>query len=257
MKIGIIQICSKLDYQENLQKIKSYLAEATRRNVEMVFLPECFYSMPDGLSSTPYLIDGANEHYQNIRSLSLDFKLSIVGGSAATLHNQQVVNRCFNFDRYGNDLGYYDKIHLFNCELKDKSINESDIYTPGNSLKLIELGILKLGLTICFDVRYPEMYRQYRALGANLVSISAAFTIPTGIAHWHTLVRARAIENQYFVVAPAQWGHHNDRIQTFGHSLVVDPWGEILVDAGDGEKLITVDIDLNQVEEVRKKVKLF
>ena len=257
MKIGIIQICSKLDYQENLQKIKSYLDEATRKKVEMVFLPECFYSMPDGLSATPYLIDGQNEHYQNIKELSLKYQMPIIGGSAATALNQKVVNRCFNFDHHGKDLGYYDKIHLFNCELKDKSINESDIYTPGESLKVIELEELKIGLTICFDVRYPEMYRQYRLLGANLVTISAAFTIPTGIAHWHTLVRARAIENQYFVVAPAQWGHHNDRIQTYGHSLVVAPWGEILVDAGDGEKLVVADIDLNQVVDVRKKVKLF
>ena len=257
MKIGIIQICSKLDYQENLRKITSYLEEATSKNVEMVFLPECFYSMSDGLSPTPYLVDESNEHYRNIKNLSVKFKIPLIGGSAAAVLNQKVVNRCFNFDQEGKDLGSYDKIHLFNCELKNKSINESDIYTPGVTLKLLELGKLKMGLSICFDVRYPEMYRQYRLLGANLVTISAAFTIPTGMAHWHTLVRARAIENQFFVVAPAQWGHHNDRIQTYGHSLVVDPWGEVLADAGDGEKLMVADINLNQVEEVRKKVRLF
>jgi len=257
LKVGIIQICSKLDYQANLQKIKGYLKEATDQKVEVVFLPECFYSMSNGLEASPFLVDGKNEHYQNIRSLSLDFHLPIIGGSAATLHDQKVVNRSFNFDEQGNDLGYYDKLHLFNCELKNKSINESDIYVPGTTSKIIELGKLTVGLAICFDVRYPEMFREYRLLGANLFSISAAFTIPTGQAHWHTLVRARAIENQCFVVAPAQWGTHNERIQTYGHSLIVDPWGEILADAGDGEKLIVADINLNQVEEVRKKVRLF
>ena len=122
---------------------------------------------------------------------------------------------------------------------------------------MIEAGPLKIGLGICFDVRFPEMARGYSKKGANLLTFSSAFTVPTGKAHWHTLVRARAIENQCFVVASAQWGQNNERISTYGHSLVVDPWGEILADAGEGEKVITAELNLDYVQEVRKKVKVF
>jgi predicted amidohydrolase len=121
----------------------------------------------------------------------------------------------------------------------------------------VSVGDLKIGLGICFDLRYPKMARDYVLNGANLLTFSSAFTVPTGRAHWHTLVRARAIENQCFVVAAAQVGRHNERIQTYGHSLVVDPWGDILVDAGDKVGLHFFDIDLSIMKKVRESVGVF
>ena len=258
MKIGIIQLCSELDPQENLGKISKFLKDATIQGVEAVFLPELFYSMSDGTKSTPYLIKEGNEHYREIQALSSRFGVFILGGSAATELNGKVVNRAYNFGPQGDDLGSYDKIHLFSCDIKDRAvINESDIYTPGSAGKIIEAGQMRLGLSICFDIRYPQMYRQYALAGVNILSIAAAFTVPTGKVHWHTLVRARAIENQCFVVAAAQWGKHNARIETFGHSLIVDPWGEILADGTEGEKLIVAELDWERIEAVRKMVKVF
>ncbi len=261
MKVALLQMNSKLDYQENLEFIRTKAKIAQDEGARALFLPECFYSMSDGTKPTPYLVEEGNEHHQNILSLAKDFKLALIGGSAATLLNGKVVNRAFNIDPQGHSLGNYDKMHLFSCDIKKedsrKSIDEADIYTPGNQPQMIEFEGIKMGMGICFDLRYPEMARDYVHQGAKLLTFSSAFTVPTGKAHWATLVRARAIENQCFVVAAAQWGRHNERIQTYGHSMIVDPWGEVLVEAGEGESLHLVDLDFSRVEEVRRSVKVF
>ena len=122
-------------------------------------------------------------------------------------------------------------------------------------MKVLEMGPWRMGMSICFDLRFPEMYRKYTLdYKTNLLSISSAFTFPTGKAHWHTLVRARAIENQCYVVAANQWGEHNEKMKTFGHSLIIDPWGDILADAEEGEKMITAELSLNRVREIRSRM---
>ena len=153
-------------------------------------------------------------------------------------------------------------MHLFSCDItnsqgEQKIINEADIYKTGDESKIIQAGPLKVGLGICFDMRFPEMYREYGKKEVNVITMSSAFTIPTGKAHWHILVRARAIENQCYAIAPAQWGKNNERISTYGHSLIVDPWGEVIADAGEGEKLITAELNLDYPKEIRKKVHVF
>ncbi len=258
MKVGIIQLTSVLDFKVNLEKIRTFLQEAKDCNVEAVFLPECFYSMSDGSGPTPYLINGENEHYLNIQKLAKEFSLYILGGSAAAMGAGEVVNRCFNFSPEGRDLGTYDKIHLFSCNIQkngeSKVLDEGKVYTPGHDYKMIDAGGIKIGLGICFDLRFSEMAYAYAKKGAQVLTYSSAFTVPTGRAHWHILARARAIENQCYVIAPAQWGENNDKIQTYGHSLIIDPWGEVLADAKEGEKLIVADLDLNKIEDVKNSV---
>jgi len=262
MKIGLIQLTSVLDFQINLEKISDFLGQAKNQKIETVFLPECFYSISDGTCPTPFLVDPVkkNEHYLNIQALAKDFGLNIVGGSAATLLNNQVINRCYNFDSNGNELAHYDKIHLFKVNLSNhesrKVIDESQIYTPGSSSQILELGEFKIGLSICFDLRFPKMYRDYFHTGCQVLTGSAAFTVPTGMAHWHVLNRARAIENQSYMISAAQWGVHNEKIQTFGHSLVIGPWGEIIADGGEGEKLLVSEISLDAVKQVRLRMKV-
>lgn len=261
MKGALFQLNSKLDFRVNLEEIHLAAAQSKSAGADILFLPECFYSMSNGLESSPHLIQEGNEHYQEIKRIATDHGLYLIGGSAATLHEGVVVNRAFNFAPDGSDIGHYDKMHLFSCNLvkkdQEKKIDEADIYTPGHSPKVVNVGELKVGLGICFDLRYPEMARDYVLNGANLLTFSSAFTVPTGRAHWHTLVRARAIENQCFVVAAAQVGRHNERIQTYGHSLVIDPWGDILVDAGEKVGLHFFDIDLSVMNKVRESVGVF
>jgi predicted amidohydrolase len=204
MKIGVIQLESVLDPAVNLSVIRNFLTEAKSQNAEAVFLPEVFYSMSDGTKPTPYLVDGKNEHYEAIRKLAIDSGLYILGGSAATLMNGKVMNRSYNFAPDGTELMTYDKINLFAVDLSkhpsNTVVDEARVYTAGNTPKILELNEFKIGLSICFDLRFPELFRSYSHQGANVLSISSAFTVPTGKAHWHTLVRARAIENQCYVV---------------------------------------------------------
>ena len=254
MKIAVLQLTSVLDYKKNLEVIRSQLQEASSLGAEVAFLPEVFYSMSDGLTPTPYLVEEGNEHYKEIQKLAVDFKMALIGGSAATLLNGKVVNRAYNFDKEGRDLGHYDKINLFACDLPDKKISEAKNYTPGKDYKMVEYNSTKVGLGICFDMRFSEMGLHYRMNGASILTYPAAFTVPTGKAHWHTLLRARAIENQCFVVAAAQWGFHNEKMQTYGHSLVVDPWGDILLDLQEGVKVGVVDLDFARIEHIRKSV---
>ncbi len=262
MKVAIIQLCSKLDPKHNLKTVYRLGKEAKEAGYEYLFLPECFYSMSDGLSATPYLVEKGNEHYLEIQALAQKLGVYLLGGSAATVNPEsgKPINRLYNFSPEGVELSFYDKNHLFSCELGEgkqkKIIREADIYTKGKKLQLLKVGELNLGLSICFDLRYPDMYREYRQKGANAFSISSAFTIPTGKAHWETLIRARAIENQSFVIASAQWGGHNERVSTFGHSLIVDPWGEVLLNLKEGEKWGGAILDLSKVAKVRKIIKM-
>ena len=254
MKIAVLQLTSVLDYQVNLATIRKLLNEAKELGATMAFLPEVFYSMSDGVTPTPFLVEEGNVHYEEIKKLATDFQMAIIGGSAASLKNGKVVNRAYNFDKSGVDLGHYDKINLFACDLPNKKISEANNYTAGSDYKLVEVAGIKIGLGICFDMRFSEMGLHYRMEGAKILTYPAAFTVPTGKAHWHTLLRARAIENQCYVVAAAQWGHHNEKMQTYGHSLVVDPWGDIILDLAEGEKVGVVDLDFDKIELIRKSV---
>ncbi|MBC7427442.1 MAG: carbon-nitrogen hydrolase family protein [Bacteriovorax sp.] len=254
MKIAVIQLTSVLNYKANLEIIRTQLTEAKAEGAEVFFMPEVFYSMSDGVTPTTFLVEEGNEHYKNIQKLSTDFQMVQIGGSAATKFNGKIVNRAYNFDKNGKDLGHYDKINLFSCDLPNKKLNEGNNYTAGSEYKMLQLGPTKIGLGICFDMRFSEMAHQYRINGAEILTFPAAFTVPTGKAHWHTLLRARAIENQCFVVAAAQWGHHNDKIQTYGHSVVIDPWGDIILDLEEGVKVGVVDLDFPKIELIRKSV---
>lgn len=258
MKIGVIQLQSVLDPAINLAVIKKFLQEAREQKAEAIFLPEVFYSMSDGTKPTPYLVDGHNEHYQAIQNLAKDSGLYILGGSAATLLNGKVVNRSYNFSPDGTEIMTYDKMNLFAVDLSkhpsNTIVDEARVYTAGNSPKILTLDKFKIGLSICFDLRFPELFRSYSFEGANVLSISSAFTVPTGKAHWHTLLRARAIENQCYVIASAQWGQHNDKLSTFGHSLIIDPWGEILADAQEGVKIIYGELSLEKIEAIRARL---
>ncbi len=262
VKVAALQMCSVLDFEKNLKKIRQLFVEAKILGATHIFLPESFYSLSDGLTPTPYLVEESKgEHFENIKKLATASGLYVLAGSAATKIGDKIYNRSYNFAPDGTDLGIYDKRNLFSCELEKngqvQKIDEGVIYSRGSQAKMITAGELKIGLSICFDLRFPALYQEYALNGCNVLSISSAFTIPTGRAHWHTLVRARAIENQCFVVASAQWGMHNDRVSTYGHSLIVSPWGDILGDAKENERVIVADLDLEEIPRIRKSVKVF
>ncbi|MFT6632336.1 MAG: putative amidohydrolase [Bacteriovoracaceae bacterium] len=260
MKVALIQICSVLDPKVNLAKIKELITKAKKEdpNLEAVFLPEVFYSMSNGEGATPYLVEPGNEHYDAIKNIAIDHNLYLLGGTAATNIEGKVLNRSYNFTPKGELLAHYDKIHLFAVDLKGKTkstiLDEAKVYTAGNELKTFDIGPLKFGLTICFDLRFPELFRKYYTQGVNVFTISSAFTVPTGRAHWLTLLKARAIENQAYVIACDQWGEHNEKIQTYGHSYIIDPWGEIIADCGEGETYSICELKIERINHIRGRL---
>ncbi len=269
LSVALIQLTSKLDPAENLEKIYSLLnnakEEIKQRNPTALFLPECFYSYSNGLTATPYLVREGNEHYKKIQQLAQDFNVALLGGSVAYSQNQQeqkVKNRNLNFHANGQLISFYDKIHLFKVELEKESFGEKKIidetltYAAGNNVVTYEFESWNIGASICFDLRFPELYRLFQAKKIDLITIASAFTRPTGQAHWHTLVRARAIENQAFVVAANQWGKHSETQESFGHSLIVDPWGEIILDAKEGEGIFFAELEVEKLNLARKRLTL-
>jgi predicted amidohydrolase len=174
---------------------------------------------------------------------------------AIRLPDGGVANRAFLIAPDGTILARYDKIHMFDVDLPGgESYRESALYRPGVEAVVVDLPWTRVGLSVCYDVRFPQLYRQLAQSGAALIAIPAAFTRTTGEAHWHVLVRARAIETGAYVVAAAQGGHHEDGRDTYGHSLIVDPWGKILAEAGTEPGIIVADIDPEASAAARRRI---
>jgi predicted amidohydrolase len=179
-----------------------------------------------------------------------------IGSLAVLSDDGKVANRGLVVDREGAVRARYDKIHLFDVDLPTgESWRESNVYSPGKGVVLVNgTPVGKLGLTICYDLRFPGLFARLAEAGADLISVPAAFTVPTGRAHWHVLLRARAIEAGLFVAAAAQVGSHEDGRQTYGHSLVADPWGEVLLDMGEQPGIGFAEIDLKRISDVRARI---
>jgi len=168
---------------------------------------------------------------------------------------RRLANRSYLVDPSGAVVAHYDKIHMFDVDLAGgESYRESNAFRPGGRTVLAETPWGVLGMTVCYDLRFPHLYRALAQAGADFLAIPSAFTVPTGKAHWHVLMRARAIENGCFVFAPAQWGEHAEGRRTYGHSLIVDPWGEVLADAGEGVGIVSARIDVAAIAKARRMV---
>ncbi len=179
----------------------------------------------------------------------------LIGSQLIKMADQRIVNRSFLLDIQGEIVARYDKLHLFDIELsKGEFYRESDVISAGDKAVLATTPWGKLGMSVCYDLRFAALYRELAQNGAQFITIPAAFTQTTGKAHWHTMVRARAIETACYIIAPNQCGHHADKRRSWGHSLIVNPWGEILADGGAEPGIIYADIDLSEVDKARSKI---
>ncbi len=177
------------------------------------------------------------------------------GEAGADAAEERLANRSFLIDASGGIVARYDKIHMFDIDLPGgESYRESSAYRPGRDTVVAETPWGRLGMTVCYDVRFPHLYRALAQAGADFLAVPSVFTVPTGKAHWHVLLRARAIENGCFVFAPAQWGEHAGGRRSYGHSLIVDPWGEVLADGGEEPGFVTAHIDPAKAAEARRSV---
>ena len=257
-RVGLIQMRSGRKPQANLDDALKLIGEAKAGGAQYVQTPEMTNIME--LSRDTLFATIAEEDKDPclaaFRDCARKLQLYVhVGSLAIKVSPERAANRSFMIDPSGEILARYDKIHMFDVDLAGgESYRESRSYQPGESAVLVDLPWAQFGLTICYDLRFPALYRALAEAGATVLTIPAAFTRQTGEAHWTTLIRARAIENGSFVLAAAQGGKHENGRETFGHSLIVDPWGRILAEGGTEPGVVMADIDPAEVTAARGKV---
>ena len=256
-KIALAQMTSIADIDRNLKKSYELIQQAVKQKADLIAFPECF------------LFLGKDSLYQGIAE---DITGPLVGmfQEQARLNNisilmgsfpekdpenpKKIYNTSILISRQGKILNTYRKIHLFDVELPDLRLIESETVSAGKKVVISDHEIGKIGMTICYDLRFPNLFQQLNQAGAEIIFTPAAFTYQTGKAHWLTLLQARAIENQVYIAAPGQVGQHNKQRRSFGHSVIIDPWGKILALAPEEECVICAEIDLDYIREVRRKM---
>ncbi len=253
LKVACIQLTSGADLLENIEKVENLLKQAAESGAKFIFTPENSFLMEAGTKN--HEIYKQEEHPAVIASSDMAKKYGVwllIGSVAVAGSDNKNYNRSLLFNPAGEIAAQYDKIHLFDVEVGDgQTYRESAKMIAGDKAVIADMPFAKLGMTVCYDLRFPQLYRALAKAGANIITVPAAFTQVTGQAHWHVLLRARAIENACFIVAPAQTGTHAGGRKTYGHSLIINPWGEIIADAGTEEGIITAEIDLSEVAKIR------
>ncbi|MFZ2067853.1 MAG: carbon-nitrogen hydrolase family protein [Xanthobacteraceae bacterium] len=257
-KVGLIAMRSGLDPQANLNAVLAAIDQAKRAGADYVQTPEMtnvLESKRDRLLAN-IVTDDNDPTLATLREVARKLSIYIhVGSLAIKASHEKAVNRSFLIDRKGNVVARYDKIHMFDVDLAGgESYRESNTYRAGELGVVADLPWGRLGLTVCYDLRFPALYRALAEAGASFLAIPSAFTRQTGEAHWHVLLRARAIENGCFVFAAAQGGKHESGRETFGHSLIIDPWGRILAEGGTEPGVVLAEIDPAEVAAARAKI---
>ncbi len=259
LRIACVQPNIRDDMAENIAQVCALIRQAQAKGAEFVTTPENSGFM--GRNAAASLAAGQPEAthpaLKAFRALAAELKIWLLIGSISVKEEgaNRNANRCFLLDPQGEIVARYDKIHMFDVDLPNGEVfRESNTFAPGDAAVMAKLPDVSLGLSVCYDLRFPALYRSMAQAGAEIITVPAAFTRNTGQAHWHILLRARAIETGAFVVAPAMWGDHPGSRQTYGHSLIIDPWGRVLADAGDGVGVVMAEIDLDEVARARAQI---
>jgi predicted amidohydrolase len=259
MIAAVVQMTSGPDLGRNLARAAELIARAVGLGAELVALPENFALMREDGAASP------NPHAQDVpdgevvrflREQAAAHRIVLAGGTFPERINgdARVFNTSVVVDPTGELLARYRKIHLFDVDLPGAVLRESASVAPGSEVVVAKLPQCTLGLSVCYDVRFPELYRALVDLGSTVLLVPAAFTVPTGRDHWEILLRARAIESQCFVIAAAQWGDHGKTRKSYGRALIVDPWGTVLCTVPDGEGVALAELDFARLEDVRRRL---
>ena len=272
MRVAAIQMVSTPTIEQNLSAAARLISQAAEKGAELIVLPEVFATL-EGLSPLAEVGEIAHPAIPSLGATPLqDFlalqaakhALVIVGGTipllsradGSLIEDGRVRASSLVFNAQGERVARYDKVHLFDVQVSDAQAqySESLSYEAGSELACVEVEGCQVGLSVCYDLRFGELYRQLVTLGAQLITVPAAFTAVTGAAHWEPLLRARAIENQCYIVAAAQGGKHSETRETWGHSMIIDPWGVVLDCVNTGEGIAIADIDLARVDDIRLRM---
>jgi nitrilase len=255
-RVAALQMVSTPDRERNLAEAGRLIAEAARDGAQMVLLPEyfCFMGFKDtdklAIRETP----GAGPIQQFLADAAREHRVWVIGGTLPleSPEPSRVLNTTLVFEPAGKQAARYDKIHLFNFEKGEESFDEARTICPGGEVRTFEAPFGRVGLSVCYDLRFPELYRKMG--DCALIVVPSAFTYTTGRAHWETLLKARAVENQCYVLAAAQGGKHENGRRTWGHSILIDPWGETLAVREEGAGVVAGDIDPARIASVRQSL---
>lgn len=264
MKVALVQLTSSNDPAANLRLVEGYIREAHAGGAQFILTPETTNIISSSRKQQAEVLhtEADDPTLAALEVLAKELQVWLLIGSLG-LKTQDAdgrfANRSILIDPNGEITARYDKIHMFDVDLGNGEIyRESSAYRPGTKAVLAKTDFANIGMTICYDMRFPDLYRQLAQAGAEILTAPAAFTVPTGRAHWHAILRARAIENGCFVLAPAQCGTHDwgreSRRETYGHSLAISPWGQVLADGAETQGVTFVDLDLNDVAKARAKI---
>lgn len=259
LNCACIQLRSSDDVEENIETVSKLIRMAADEGAKFILTPENtgFLDIRKGAAKKKVVEEKDDRCLLALKSLANELGIWLqIGSLAVRLPNSlKFANRSFLINPVGEVVARYDKIHMFDVDVGDgQSYRESNSYQAGNQSILVDLPFSNLGMSICYDLRFPALFRKMAQAGANLITLPAAFTQLTGQAHWHSLLRARAIENGVFIMAAAQGGKHRDGRETFGHSMIISPWGEMLAEADANPCVISAEIDLGEVDHVRGKI---
>lgn len=256
---AVIQLRSNDNVQENIDATAALVRRAAEEGAQLIATPE-ITSLVDcrpGMLAEKSRHEEDDEALAAFRALAAELKTwLLIGSMAIRSHSEKCVNRSFLLSPTGEIAARYDKIHLFDAQLCSKErYQESGRYHAGEHATVTKVDDIKLGMTVCYDMRFSHLFRDLAKAGAEIIAAPAAFARTTGEAHWHVLLRARAIETGCFIIAPAQGGKHTDGRETYGHSLIVDPWGAVIAElVGDEPGFVLARLDLTQVQEARNKL---
>ncbi len=254
MRVAAVQqICTE-SRDDNLARAAARVGEAAGAGAALVVLPELFASLGSGRSMRAAAEPADGPTVAWARELAARLAIWLVAGSFVEQAGDQLFNTSPFVAPTGELVATYRKIHLFDVDVEGAGTHESEVFAAGRELVVAPMDEVPIGLTTCYDLRFPELFRILSLRGAGIVALPSAFTAATGVAHWEPLVRARAIENQVFVVAPDQCGTSPDGIARHGHSLIVDPWGRVLGEAGVEEGIVVADLEMAEIERARRAV---
>lgn len=253
--VAAVQLNSSDKITDNLAMIEKAVKQAANEGARLVLLPENCVYMSAVQGETKHIAEqlGNGEIQQRFAALAVKYRLWLIVGAFPTIDNGRIYQTSLVFDEQGEWVKHYHKRHLFNVTLPDgqESYRESDAFEFGDEIAVVETPIGKVGLSICYDLRFPKHFRRLLDAGAEILTLPAAFTYRTGQAHWEVLLRTRAIENQCYVIAAGQVGEHPGNRQTWGHSMIIDPWGRVLAENADSVGVVSANINLPELHHLR------
>ncbi len=254
--VAAVQMTSTANKAENLAIAERLVRRASKRGAQLVAIPELFNCLgePETIVANAEPIPGPTS--QLMGQLAAELGITLVAGSIGEqTESKKICNTSLIFGPDGSPLAKYQKVHLFDIDLPGRvTFRESDFMTPGEVLAITETEVGQLAQATCYDIRFPNLFQLYADRGAEIIVTPSAFTLPTGRDHWEVLLRARAIENQVFIVAPNQFGKHGGELNSYGRSMIIDPWGTVLAKAADGEGVITAEIDFDSQKQIRSRL---